>query len=86
MRVLCMMHFLNPRTHVIPFFLSSKILPIQLLFFENVSQVQCIMYQIVMHLKQSLKDFLSVALYICIIKGLLLVAIINLNFHVSINS
>ena len=31
-----MMHFLNPRTHAIPFFISSKILPIHLLYFEAI--------------------------------------------------
>ena len=32
-----MMYFLKPTTHAIPFFISSKILPIQMLFFESVS-------------------------------------------------
>ena len=30
------MYFLNPRTHAIPFFISSKILPIHQLYFEAV--------------------------------------------------
>ena len=30
------MYFLNPRTHAIPFFISSKILPIHLLYFEAI--------------------------------------------------
>ena len=74
-RVLRMMHFLNPRTHVIPF-----ILPIQLLFFEAVSHL---IYDVSnsSHLKQSLKDFLSVVRYIRIIQGLPLMANITLNFH-----
>lgn len=35
-RVLRMMYFLNPRTHAIPFFTSSNILPIHLLYFEAI--------------------------------------------------
>ena len=35
-RALRLMYFLNPRTHAIPFFISSKILPIHLLYFEAV--------------------------------------------------
>ena len=31
-----LMYFLNPRTHAIPFFISSKILPIHLLYFEAI--------------------------------------------------
>ena len=30
------MYFQNPRTHAIPFFIFSKILPIHLLYFEAV--------------------------------------------------
>ena len=33
-RAIRLMYFLNPRTHAIPFFISSKILPIHLLYFE----------------------------------------------------
>ena len=36
-RVIRMMYFLKPTPHAIPFFISSKILPIQMLFFESVS-------------------------------------------------
>ena len=35
-RALRLMYFLNPRTRAIPFFISSKILPIHLLYFEAV--------------------------------------------------
>ena len=35
-RALRLMYFLNPRTQAIPFFISSKILPIHLLYFEAV--------------------------------------------------
>ena len=35
-RALRLMYFLNPRTHAIPFFISSKILPIHQLYFEAV--------------------------------------------------
>ena len=31
-----LMYFLNPRTHAIPLFISSKILPIHLLYFEAI--------------------------------------------------
>ena len=35
-RAIRVMYFLNPRTHAIPFFISSKILPIHLLYFEAI--------------------------------------------------
>ena len=35
-RALRLMYFLNPRSHAIPFFISSKILPIHLLYFEAI--------------------------------------------------
>ena len=36
-RVLRLMYFSEPRAHAVPLFISSKILPLQMLYAENVS-------------------------------------------------
>ena len=36
-RAICFMNFSKPRTHVVPLFISSKILPINMLYFETMS-------------------------------------------------
>ena len=38
-RVLRLMYFSEPRAHVVPLFISSKILPLQMLYAEKVSSI-----------------------------------------------
>ena len=38
-RALCIMHFSNPRAHEVPLFVSAKILPLNLLYSETVSNL-----------------------------------------------
>ena len=38
-RALCITHFSNPRAHGVPLFVSAKILPLNLLYFEAVSNL-----------------------------------------------
>ena len=75
------MYFLKPTTHAVSFVISSKILPIQMLFFESVSNFMYRIYQTTLLQQLSVMASLSPNQFIHITLGPLLLTNFTLNIH-----